>query len=221
MIGKNTTDGFKACAKCGEIHPMSSFYCGSQKTILEACSGCRSKASHERYKRNIPARRQRQIENRDAYNEWSRKNREKFEATATEDQKAERSARAAKASRDYRERHLAACQERQRLYRQRNPHKIAEYRVKYKEAVSRAHVDWADDDEIRDIYLARDRAKAESGIDFAVDHIIPLTNNKVCGLHVLWNLRIVTKSENSKKHNSFRQEDALAPDDYDPTILAA
>jgi|SRR5579864_2117558 len=33
------------------------------------------------------------------------------------------------------------------------------------------------------------------------DHIIPLQNELVWGLHVSWNMQYLTKSENSKKHN--------------------
>ena len=35
----------------------------------------------------------------------------------------------------------------------------------------------------------------------SVDHIIPLKGRDVSGLHVPWNLRIVARSENSRKGN--------------------
>lgn len=47
------------------------------------------------------------------------------------------------------------------------------------------------------------RLLRDMGADVTVDHIIPLFGELVCGLHVLNNLNLISKAENSAKGNAF------------------
>lgn len=54
---------------------------------------------------------------------------------------------------------------------------------------------------MRKLYLqAMDLTKI-TGERYVVDHIVPLISPEVCGLHVPWNLRVITQEENLKKSN--------------------
>lgn len=81
--------------------------------------------------------------------------------------------------------------------------KLADVRSMRKALLILSCPDWVDRKKIRAIYkLARERSAAE-GIQYHVDHIVPLVHSHVCGLHVPWNMQIITQSENCRKSNQF------------------
>lgn len=65
----------------------------------------------------------------------------------------------------------------------------------------RATPGWSDQNLMAAFYsLARSRTNS-TGIQWTVDHIVPLNSALVCGLHTEANMKLMTKSENSGKRN--------------------
>ena len=54
---------------------------------------------------------------------------------------------------------------------------------------------------MRQLYLHAQALTKMTGERYVVDHIIPLISPDVCGLHVPWNLRVITQDQNLKKSN--------------------
>lgn len=87
-----------------------------------------------------------------------------------------------------------------RRWREANVDKNREKSMAYRAGKGRATPQWltkAQRLEIRRVYSLAVRD------DLVVDHIVPLRGRNVCGLHVPWNLQLLTREENSRKHNRF------------------
>tara|TARA_R110000751_G_scaffold114770_1_gene214159 strand:+ start:91 stop:732 length:642 start_codon:yes stop_codon:yes gene_type:complete len=97
--------------------------------------------------------------------------------------------------------------DKEKIYRKQylllNPEKIKAGGAKHRAAKLNASVSWANKFFIEEIYdLAIRRSKA-TGFQWHVDHIIPLQNPIVCGLHCEQNLQVIPAVENLKKGNLF------------------
>lgn len=62
---------------------------------------------------------------------------------------------------------------------------------------------WADRNAIKSIYRLAKIARQTTGIDWEVDHEVPVLGRVVCGLHVETNLRLVPALKNRQKGNSY------------------
>ncbi len=81
-------------------------------------------------------------------------------------------------------------------------------KLTFKEATRRASKknatpNWYEKDKIKLLYEKCKELGNITGLNYHVDHIIPLTHPDVCGLHVWANLQILEASENASKNNKF------------------
>lgn len=90
-----------------------------------------------------------------------------------------------------------------REWKRLNPGKInAINNARYASLKKRMPI-WANPECIKNIYEKCYEISKSTGIIHHVDHIVPLQGDLVCGLHVEWNLQIITAEENLRKNNKF------------------
>ena len=90
-------------------------------------------------------------------------------------------------------------------YGKRNPGKINALTAKRRAAKLQRTPKWLSTDQLKEIqqfYIDSTYLTFYTRTDFNVDHIIPLQGELVSGLHVPWNLQILTKAENCRKYNN-------------------
>lgn len=101
-----------------------------------------------------------------------------------------------------REAHLA----KNALWRERNSAAIAAHSAKRRSAKAERTPPWLSveqHEEILKFYVDALEISTVSGIPHHVDHIVPLRGKTVSGLHVPWNMQIITATENLKKNNKY------------------
>lgn len=94
-------------------------------------------------------------------------------------------------------------------YQKRNPDKNSYKVAKYVANKKKAFPSWLSQDDvskIKSIYKMCRSISKKTGTLHQVDHIVPI-NGEICsGLHVPWNLRIITKDENLRKGNKLIED---------------
>lgn len=81
--------------------------------------------------------------------------------------------------------------------------RVARRRARLKHAYREEWLTELDLFAIQEMYcLSRTRSKA-TGVEHHVDHVVPLQGKDVSGLHVPWNLRVITADENLRKNRKW------------------
>ena len=127
-------------------------------------------------------------ENKEKKREYSAKNKEKIRET----------------TRKWNAKNKERMREAQRQWSKANPSKINEYSANRRATRLNATPAWLTDKqqaEMAAIYKEAMAMEKQTGILHHVDHIVPLKGKNVSGLHVPWNLQILTATENMSKGN--------------------
>lgn len=88
-------------------------------------------------------------------------------------------------------------------WRSINKDKVQFYNAERRAQIKLAMPAWADVAKILAVYNQSTAMTAATGISHHVDHIVPLVNDLVCGLHVHENLQVLIGTNNMNKSNTF------------------
>ena len=112
-----------------------------------------------------------------------------------------------KRTQEWRKRHPERAAESSRKTRQKHAARVLANKAKYRAVKLQATPNWLNKGhwfEIGCVYLYRDALK-RIGLDYHVDHIVPLQGKKVSGLHVPENLQVLPADRNRLKNNHYAE----------------
>ena len=188
--------GHRYCSKCEELKSIESFNKDSSRGsgIKYSCKSCEANYYLDN-KEHIDERNKK----------WSQNNLDKvssYQKTYRKDNKE----KIIIESKLYRKNNKKKEAYRHKIYRQNNPDKINANVAKYRAAKLNRTPSWLTEKEeqlIKDLYSKAKDLEKIYGINYHVDHIIPLQGKLVSGLHIPSNLQIITAKDNLSKGNTY------------------
>lgn len=188
ISNRSVASGQCLCEQCVE-------YIKQRKAIGHKKWRAKHKHSEDFKRREKESSRNRYLRNREVVlrraRQWALDNPEKYRASALAHYHRNRDSL------------LAPKRERAKKFRDENPAKVRAYIIERRKGRKLATPAWADMAAINAIYREARSLQKSDGIERHVDHIIPLINDLVCGLHVHQNLQILTAAQNIAKRNTF------------------
>jgi len=188
----------QACTKCGESKLLSEFHANPRNklNVRKICKACTSEHMEKKYQENPEKLRAKTAkwrkENPDVYKAY-------MDAYHLENREALNEYR-----RQLRLRNLEREREKDKRYLKNNRAKVYAKNARRRAAETQATPAWLTAIQKAQIYEFYEIALArtlQTGISCDVDHIVPLRGKHVRGLHVPWNLQILTEEENARKYN--------------------
>lgn len=114
-----------------------------------------------------------------------------------------------KYAKEYRQNNLELKRQKDKEYALKHPEKLRANKAKRKKAVRKATPNWLTKEQLNEIelfYALAIKLETQTGIEHQVDHIVPIQGKEVCGLHVPWNLQVLTFKENREKSNKLLEQ---------------
>ena len=92
-----------------------------------------------------------------------------------------------------------------RIVRLRNPGQRNLWTMNYRTAKANRMPKWLNDGQLFEMESVYTYCSAlrKIGLDYHVDHVVPLRGKSISGLHVPWNLQVLPGRENMSKGNTF------------------
>jgi hypothetical protein len=179
----------QVCRKCSIDKPIEDyqFHRVSGK-YYQTCRKCRQAVQYEWGKNNRDKQNatQRKWRKNNPDREWAVTNPEAYKASIAKAQKA------------WHERNPNYSHE----YYLKNKAKYASNRANRRAAQKQATPSWLtaiQRNQIQEFYEISKAKQMQTGIEYHVDHIVPINGKVVLGLHAPWNLQLLTAEENLKK----------------------
>jgi hypothetical protein len=142
---------------------------------------------------------------RTAKREWAKKNPNKIKAQKKRSYEKNKDKIKVQQS-NWQKNNPDKVRERNKKWAKKNPGRVSSIVAKRRAKKLSATPPWLTEEqkiEIQEFYILAKELQWLSEEPLQVDHIIPMQGKNVSGLHVPWNLQILTRSMNSSKNNKF------------------